>query len=943
MKVGWMLGILGLLSLSAHGQLPEPKQAGGKYGYQLNGKWIVEPTLQYATHFSSGCALAQQNNLWGYLDSLGNWIIAPRFSQASPLHNGYGFVFDQKKRGVVGKGGKILLEPVCDSIISMWNYHVITKGKLRGFADENFQTVSPIIYTEIDHYYYNYFSCKKPSGLWDIYSEKGLQMSDVEQPLSRNNFLTNTQLMFLKKGGKFGVYQVGEGWKHEPAFDSIYSTPYAYYKVGNNYFREVFLLSNTVTNPDPDLGDSQSFQVMDGGGTILSKETFHSISNPLDNKNPIKFTGDGGTLFLYPELKAVHLPYTNIVQHLDWFIATQDGRDHILDNEFRELAVFDKVTPVMIPRIIEVNDEIEGFYIEEQIYADQTPYLAVYQKSDDQLSGALYFMKEKRVVTPYFENVSYRTFNNNWDAPSGYVYYTQSGNEGFYLPGMQFGTDTIYHQITDIGNSKMVCNNPKTGLGQLWDVSRKTPKLLLEEYSIMLSSSLFAESEYFNSPTDEVVFLEPVRLFQEDFFLCANEAGKLGILCRDGSRTACLYDEITQNDRISYLLNTKLDDRYGLLNIRNGETIAPFSDVPLEPDFNAFRNAHYVTIYDTNDVGELTTGYYLDQYGKYFTQNLNDNSRIFKMNGKTGLKANSEFDDKEYEVIPPLYKKLSWMWRDSEMGILEAKGSKGKWGALDFKGDTLIPFIYKTLENKYFYDGEFSYIIGTNGKKWGLYDQNGQTIIPYAEADSWNEIIPVEDYTSLISYKKGELYGVVTYSSSDRLPPVFEDVNTRLPYGAESASSNRILEVQRNGKWWAANVILPISYAQTYPDSKPVDIVLDTTNMFGPYDFIIGDWYFRENAPGDFTVDRIYTMKETIQEHGPMPRMAEGGLSFYVENGKIGVKQLNDEEQETEKILVKPTYTHMSFSADGMVLYHKNAQNFYYDILSKKHYNIESW
>lgn len=943
MKTGWMLGMIGLLALSAYGQLPEPKQSGGKFGYQLNGKWIVEPTLQYATHFTNGCALAQQNNLWGYLDSLGNWIVPPRFSQAAPLHNGYGFVFDLKKRGVVGKGGKIVLEPVCDSIITQWNYHIITKGNLRGFADENFQFVSPIIYTEIDHYYYNYFSCKKPSGLWDIYSEKGLQMSDVEQPLSRNNFLTNTQLMFLKKGGKFGVYKVNEGWKHEPAFDSIFSTPYAYYTVGNNYFREVFLLSNTQTNPDPDLGDSQSFQVMDGGGTILSKETFHSFDNPQDDKSPIKFTGDGATLFLYPELKAVHLPYTNVAQHLDWFIASRDGRDHILDKEFHELAVFDKATPVMIPIIIEVNDEIEGFYIEEQIYADQTPYLIVYRNSGNQLSSALYSLNEKRVVTPYFENINYRTSYNNSDSPSGYIYYTQSGNEGFYLPWMQFGTDTIFHQISLIGDNKMVCNNPKNGLGQLWDVSRKTPKLLLEEYSIMLSSSMFAESEYFNSTTDEVVFLEPVRLFQEDFFLCANEAGKLGILCRDGSRTACLYDEITQNDRISYLLNTKLDNHYGLLNIRNGETIAPFSDIPLEPDFNAFRNAHYVTIYDTNEAGELTAGYYLDQYGKYYTQYLNDNSRPFKRDGKIGLMAYSEFDEKEWEAIPPLYKKLEWFWLESELGILKAKGTNGKWGALDFKGDTLIPFIYKSLESKFFDNEDHSYLYGVNGKKWGLYNLNGRVMIPYGEADSWRVITPYNDYSALISYKKGALYGVVNFSGTVKLPPVYEDVNTRLPYGADQSGSDRILEVRRNGKWWVAHAVLPISYGQVLPVNNSQKCEIDTTAMYGPYDFIIGDWYFRENAPGDFTVDRISVVKETIQEHGPMPQMAEGGLSFYVENGKIGVKQLNDEEQETGTILLKPTYTHMSFYDDNNVILHEDAQDFYFDLLTKKRYNADSW
>lgn len=938
----WWVAFVCLLTFNVQAQLT-PVNKGGKYGFQRNGTMVITPQYDYASHFTEGMALVKSGRCWGYIDTAGNWLIQPVYTHATPLQKGFAYVFNNGKRGVIGRGGKVILEAVHDSIVNQRYFHIVVKGKLRGFANENFSFVTPVIYTEIDNYYYNYFCCKKPSGSWDIYSENELVIADVDRPLGRHNFLTNTKVMFLKKNGKYGVWQVGEGWKHEPDYDSIISTPYPYYTVGNNYFREVFLLWNKGADPDPASRRHQSFQVMDGGGTILSKETYYDFENPLSNEFPLKFQSDEVTMFLYPELKAVHLPYGNVRQHLDWYIASANGKDRILDKEFRELAVFDQVEPVMVTEPMEYYDETDGMFYNYKMYPDQTPYLVVSTATSNQFKHALYALIDQKIVTPFYDSVVFRSVYDHISNQTGYIYSLENGTEGIFLPGMKTGTVPKFMQISLLGERKMTCTNPENGLGQLWDLSVKEPKLMLEEYSIEPSSGVFTNYVYFDSISGEVNYMDPVPAFSQSFFLCKNEAGKIGVLCLNGERTPCIYDEVSQNERVSNLLDVQINGRYGILNLKNGETITPYSDHPLEPDYNPYRQSWYTTEYESSESGEFVSGYYLDQHGKYFIQSLYDHSRFVKTGGMVGLMAYSEFDETEIQVIPAAYKKLEFMLIEYDCNILKAKGKNGKWGVLDFKGDTLIPFLFDAIETNYFSDGETAYIQCKKGKKWALYNQNGVCLIPLGAADTWRELTQSDGYACLISYQSGIHYGAVAYNGKHILPPLFDEVNLYIPFGADQYGRDRVVQLKQDGKWWAVNARLANSYHQIYTEvsATPIELELDTTTKWGPYDFIIGDWYFRENKPGDFTIDRITLVRETVQQNGPMPDMTEGAVRLFTENGKIGVRLLEDEGKE--KTVLSPTFTNVSFYDDATILVHDKGQSFYYNFITKKRFNIESW
>jgi WG containing repeat len=53
------------------------------------GKMIITPQYSLAEDFSEGLAPAMQNNLWGFIDSKGKFIIQPKYSSVEKgFHRG---------------------------------------------------------------------------------------------------------------------------------------------------------------------------------------------------------------------------------------------------------------------------------------------------------------------------------------------------------------------------------------------------------------------------------------------------------------------------------------------------------------------------------------------------------------------------------------------------------------------------------------------------------------------------------------------------------------------------------------------------------------------------------------------------------------------------------------------------------------------------------------
>jgi hypothetical protein len=133
-----------------------------KRGYlNLNsGNIQMEPTFDYAWHFSEGKATVVLNNRLGFINTLGEYILPPVFTFTKSLlsspflfREGYCLIPDSIYGGSVGlidKNFIIKLSPVYKSIIKINGFFVIQNQTFQyGLVDSNFREQLACIYDEI--------------------------------------------------------------------------------------------------------------------------------------------------------------------------------------------------------------------------------------------------------------------------------------------------------------------------------------------------------------------------------------------------------------------------------------------------------------------------------------------------------------------------------------------------------------------------------------------------------------------------------------------------------------------------------------------------------------------------------------------------------------------------------------------------------------------------
>jgi hypothetical protein len=75
------------------------------------GKWVIRPSYQAAKNFCDGVAAVRVNNKYGYIDKKGDFIIKPQFDVAWDFMQGIARVKGGNKKGYVNKLGEVFMEP----------------------------------------------------------------------------------------------------------------------------------------------------------------------------------------------------------------------------------------------------------------------------------------------------------------------------------------------------------------------------------------------------------------------------------------------------------------------------------------------------------------------------------------------------------------------------------------------------------------------------------------------------------------------------------------------------------------------------------------------------------------------------------------------------------------------------------------------------------------
>jgi hypothetical protein len=69
-----------------------PEAEGGWGFINTMGEFVIAPRYENATAFSEGLAAVQQDDRWGYVDPTGTTVIAPAYRQATEFSQGFAFV-----------------------------------------------------------------------------------------------------------------------------------------------------------------------------------------------------------------------------------------------------------------------------------------------------------------------------------------------------------------------------------------------------------------------------------------------------------------------------------------------------------------------------------------------------------------------------------------------------------------------------------------------------------------------------------------------------------------------------------------------------------------------------------------------------------------------------------------------------------------------------------
>ncbi|WP_176220607.1 WG repeat-containing protein [Cohnella massiliensis] len=236
----------------------------GKWGYiDTSGKEIVAPKYDEALNFSNGLAAIKVNNQWGFIDKSGKVIISPQYDEVGYFSpEGFAYVVKGEKYGFIDKAGKVVTPIQYDGASNYYDgYAVVVEGKKMGLIDKSGQVIVKPQYDSI----YTFGGSDRS----DLYFAR--QVTDFSKKLFVKGFAT------VKLDGKWGFISIQES----ASSPSLSATPTAskvlingkevsfeaYNIGGNNYFklRDLAAALN---------GSKKSFEVKwDGAKNAISLES----------------------------------------------------------------------------------------------------------------------------------------------------------------------------------------------------------------------------------------------------------------------------------------------------------------------------------------------------------------------------------------------------------------------------------------------------------------------------------------------------------------------------------------------------------------------------------------------------------------------------------------------------------------------------------------------
>ncbi len=204
------------ISLSQQIQFPL-KNNKDKYGYiDTLGNWVIKPSFDDAAPFKEGFAGVCKNDSCFFINKEGMQTSRLYFEETEDYSNGLAIVKRQGEYYLINRSGQLITKGFEDINNASDNLFVCKQNGLYGAINTKAETVIPFTYRKLGNFkngYAYYLSDKY--GLVDVYNNALKAQWDWISEIDTNN------LVIVKKEMKFGLMSLDETVLLNPEFDYI--------------------------------------------------------------------------------------------------------------------------------------------------------------------------------------------------------------------------------------------------------------------------------------------------------------------------------------------------------------------------------------------------------------------------------------------------------------------------------------------------------------------------------------------------------------------------------------------------------------------------------------------------------------------------------------------------------------------------------------------------
>lgn len=186
------------------------KNTDDKFGYiDTLGNWVISPQFDDALSFSEGFAVVSKNNSYFYINKEGNKISEPYTDEIESYKNGVAIIKKEGKSYLVNRTGQIITKGYDDLNDISDNLFTCRTEQAAGAINTKGETIIPFVYKSLGTFKKGYANYEKNDslnkfGLINISNQCSPAVWDWISAVDTNN------IVIVKNKNKFGILTVNE-------------------------------------------------------------------------------------------------------------------------------------------------------------------------------------------------------------------------------------------------------------------------------------------------------------------------------------------------------------------------------------------------------------------------------------------------------------------------------------------------------------------------------------------------------------------------------------------------------------------------------------------------------------------------------------------------------------------------------------------------------------